>query len=64
MTTTIKPKISVIIPTCYRYDYLYSLLDQFSMQTMSPYELFVIDGTPKKDRKDDIESRYKGKLPI
>ena len=64
MNFNTSPKISIIIPTYYRYDVLYNLLDQFSIQTMPPFEVLIIDQTPKQDRKDNIVSLYKDKLPI
>jgi len=64
MNFNTSPKVSIIIPTYYRYEVLYNLLDQLSMQTMPPFEVLIIDQTPKQDRKDNFVSLYKDKLPI
>lgn len=54
-----KNRISVIIPTLKRYNYLNNLLKQLNVQTLLPLEVIVIDQTPKDLREKLIcEKQY------
>ena len=57
-------KISVIIPTYYRYDCLGDLLDALSRQTLPPDEVIVPDQTPLDDRPAGFYEQFDGRLPF
>lgn len=44
------PRVSVIIPTLNRYDYLRVVLRQLAEQTVPPHEVFVVDQTAPANR--------------
>lgn len=44
------PRVSVLIPTLGRYDYLRKLLTQLDDQTISPYEIMIIDQSDERER--------------
>jgi GT2 family glycosyltransferase len=46
-------KVSVIIPTYYRYPELYNLVDALSHQTTIPDEILIVDQTPIVKRPDN-----------
>lgn len=60
---TIEAKVSVVIPTVNRFPYLRVLLGQLRSQTVSPYEILIIDQTPEKDRDLSLQNDFKD-LPI
>jgi GT2 family glycosyltransferase len=45
-----EPKVSVIIHTYYRHDYLKKVLEILQEQTLKPFEIIISDQTPLKDR--------------
>lgn len=45
------PHVSVLIPTVDRYPYLFKMLEQLKVQTISPLEILVIDQTTASSRK-------------
>ena len=49
--------ISVVIPTCSRYDLLANTLDDLLTQTHAPAEIIVVDTTTDTDRKQLTDSR-------
>ena len=49
--------ISVVIPTCSRYDLLANTLDDLLRQTHPPAEIIVVDTTADSDRKEFGDSR-------
>lgn len=51
-------KISIIIPTIERYPYLITALNQLMLQSIMPFEVIIIDQTPKKDRKPELFDGY------
>lgn len=55
--------ISVIIPTLNRYYYLRTLLGQLRNQTTRPYEILVIDQTPRAERDEQIWDEFSD-LPL
>lgn len=52
-------KVSVIVPTVDRYQYLFTLLDQLRNQTIKPFEVIVIDQTVLDKRQMIDNIRYK-----
>ena len=57
-------RVSVIIPTYYRYGCLGDLLDALSRQTTTPDEVIVPDQTPLEDRPAGFYQQFEGKLPL
>ncbi|MBF0430918.1 MAG: glycosyltransferase [Fibrobacteria bacterium] len=57
------PKISVIIPTLSRYSYLYTVLRQLETQSISPFEIIIIDQSPISQRETDLSGKFP-KLPL
>jgi glycosyltransferase involved in cell wall biosynthesis len=56
-------RVSVLIPTLERYPYLRTLLGQLRTQTISPYEIIIVDQTPQKRRDTSIQGDY-ADLPL
>lgn len=52
-----QPRVSVLIPTVDRYPFLEVLLDQLRTQTVTPFEIVVIDQT-RKDRRITLKSKF------
>lgn len=59
----IDAKVTVLIPTVDRYDYLRVVLDQLRRQTVLPAEVIVVDQTPAH-RRDDTFSEAFADLPL
>jgi len=53
-----KPKVSVLIPTIYRYAYLGKTLSYLENQTVKPDEIICVDQTPEDKRKQDFYSKF------
>jgi len=51
-------KISAIIPTIGRYDYVQKSIDSLLSQDPAPDEILVIDQTPEEDRDLEVYSQY------
>ena len=51
-------KVSVLIPTLHRYPYLRTLLNQLREQTVTPFEILVIDQTPQDERNLDLKGEF------
>lgn len=51
-------RVTVLIPTVERYPYLEKLLSQLQEQTFLPFEVIVIDQTPREQRRHDIASDF------
>jgi glycosyltransferase involved in cell wall biosynthesis len=51
-------KVSVLIPTLSRQQYLRKLLDQLRYQTIKPFEIIVVDQTPVEDRDIRLASDF------
>ena len=56
-------KVSVLIPTLSRQQYLRKLLDQLRHQTIKPHEIVVVDQTPVEDRDTRLASDF-ADLPL
>jgi GT2 family glycosyltransferase len=56
-------KVSVIIHTYYRYDYLKRVLEILGEQTLKPFEIIISDQTPLVDRPKDFYEDFK-ELPL
>lgn len=56
-------RVSVLIPTLGRYSYLRTLLGQLSTQTFEPWEVVIVDQSPKSSRDLTLESNFKN-LPL
>jgi GT2 family glycosyltransferase len=56
-------KLSVIIPTYYRYDCLAVVLELLERQTLKPFEVIAVDQTPLDERPDDFYEKFKS-LPL
>lgn len=56
-------KLSVIIPTYYRYDCLSIVLDLLERQTVKPFEVISVDQTPLDKRPEAFYERFKS-LPL
>jgi glycosyltransferase involved in cell wall biosynthesis len=56
-------KVSVLIPTLRRYPYLCVLLNQLREQTVTPFEILVIDQTPQHERNPDLKREFSD-LPL
>lgn len=56
-------RISVLIPTLDRQDYLRKLLEQLRCQTVRPYEIIVVDQTPTEQRDPRLSSDF-ADLPL
>ena len=61
--STTKSKVSVLIPTLDRYDYLRNLLRQIQHQTIKPFEIIIIDQTSKAKRDYDLINDF-SELPL
>ncbi|WGK63813.1 glycosyltransferase family 2 protein [Croceiramulus getboli] len=53
-----QPKVSAIIPTMGRQDFVLKLLDDLSKQSWLPYEVVVVDATPEKDRDQTLYASF------
>lgn len=51
-------RISVIIPTLKRYDYLPDALTSLQSQTIRPFEVIVVDQNPPDTRKPDVYAGF------
>ena len=51
-------RVSVLIPTINRYSYLRTLLRQLRNQTVKPFEIIVIDQTPKNLRNRNLKEEF------
>lgn len=56
-------RVTVLIPTLYRYPYLRVLLDQLRTQTIRPLEIIVIDQTKGEERDLQFEHEFSD-LPL
>ena len=56
-------KVSVLIPTLSRQQYLRKLLGQLRHQTIRPFQVIVIDQTPIEERDKDLPSHFSD-LPL
>jgi GT2 family glycosyltransferase len=56
-------RISVLIPTLERYDYLRTLLGQIRRQTLPPTEIIVVDQTAPNRRQPELKEEF-GELPL
>jgi GT2 family glycosyltransferase len=56
-------KVSVIIHTYYRYDFLKRVLEILTKQTLKPLEVIISDQTPLKDRPVNFYENFK-ELPL
>lgn len=56
-------RVSVIIPTYYRYPSLTTVLDLLSRQTRLPDEIVVVDQTPQAERPEGFYGRFPS-LPL
>jgi glycosyltransferase involved in cell wall biosynthesis len=56
-------KVSVLIPTLSRQQYLRTLLDQLRRQTIRPFEIIVVDQTPPEDRDTQLSFDF-ADLPL
>jgi glycosyltransferase involved in cell wall biosynthesis len=56
-------QVSVLIPTVERYPYMKTVLEQLRHQTHPPYEIIVIDQTPKLRREQAFYADY-ADLPL
>lgn len=63
VTGAARPRVTVLIPTLDRYPYLLVLLDQLMEQSVSPYEVLVIDQTSLARRDRGWHSRFPA-LPL
>lgn len=52
-------KVSVVMITLGRYDYITTVIDQLLVQTIIPQEIIIVDATPKNDRIHDSLTVYK-----
>ena len=59
----VDPKVSIVIPTVNRYPYLRELLSQLRTQTITPYEVIVVDQTPEVSRDQTLQNDF-ADLPI
>lgn len=57
------PRVSVLVPTLGRQEYLRKLLAQLRDQTIKPFEIIVVDQTPIEERDTDLESDFSD-LPL
>ncbi len=57
------PRVSVLIPTLQRYPYLKTVLQQLKTQTVPPYEVIVVDQTPKEERSTAFYQEFQD-LPL
>ena len=48
------PKVSVVIPTMRRQQFMLKLLADLSAQTYSPYQVIVVDATPPGERDEEL----------
>jgi len=58
-----KGMVSVLIPTLERYPYLRTLLGQLRCQTVRPYEIIIVDQTPKGNRMSTLYEDFSD-LPL
>lgn len=56
-------KISVILPTLKRYQYLPACLDSLMSQTLKPFEIICVDQNDFQDRQVELYERY-SHLPL
>jgi GT2 family glycosyltransferase len=56
-------KLSIIIPTYYRYDCLAIVLDLLEKQTVKPFEVIAVDQTPLDERPEAFYEKFKS-LPL
>ncbi|MGH9928463.1 MAG: glycosyltransferase family 2 protein, partial [Pyrinomonadaceae bacterium] len=61
--TDTEVKVSVLIPTLSRQQYLRKLLGQLRDQTIRPFQVIVIDQTPIEERDTDLPSDFSD-LPL
>ena len=57
-------KVSVIIPTYYRYKYIYDLFGMLATQTVPPFEVIVPDQTPFNERPENFYEEFKERLNL
>jgi glycosyltransferase involved in cell wall biosynthesis len=62
-SSTAKSKVSVLIPTLDRYDYLRNLLRQIEHQTIKPVEIIIIDQTAQAKRDYNLIKDF-SELPL
>lgn len=55
-------RVSVVIPTLDRYDFLLQVLDQLKLQTVPPYEVWIVDQS-ELERRNDLAELFPS-LPI
>ena len=56
-------RVTVLIPTLYRYSYLRTVLRQLRTQTVKPHEIIVVDQTAVADRDTSIAQEFQD-LPL
>lgn len=61
----IRPKISVILITLGRYKYIDEVIDLLQKQTLLPYEIIIVDGTPVEEAGVALLKKYSGStIPV
>jgi GT2 family glycosyltransferase len=56
-------KLSIIIPSYYRYEVLENVLNSLVKQTLKPFEIIIADQTPLNDRPSDFYENFNS-LPL
>ena len=62
-TSALKKSVSVLIPTLRRYAYVWNTLEQLRDQTVPPFEIIVVDQTPRSERQTGYRTHY-ADLPL